>query len=141
MRVILSYSHNPVAEIALEGLGLVSLHLPVLHGAAPERSVQLGDVHGRGPLLILGGILANPVVQIHSGAAGGPFGLEEVGRTSWDEDKAHFCVLKPSDHRVLSRFCLSPEHRERGRSLRYSLGARPGALFIQQSVYGFYKLN
>lgn len=95
VQVVWRHSHDAVAEIALEGLGLVSLHLAVLHGAAPERRVQLGHVHGCGPLLVLRGILAKPVVQIHSWATGSPFGLQEVGRTSPGEGTAWFCVGEP----------------------------------------------
>lgn len=82
LQSLLCYSHNAIAKIALEGLRLVSLHLPVLHGVSPERSVQLGDVHGRGTLLILRRILANPVMQIHSRATRGSFALEEARKLS-----------------------------------------------------------
>ena len=90
---ILCYSHNAIAEIALEGLGLVSLHFPVLHGAPPECVVQLGDVQSRGTLLILRWIIPNPVMQIHSGAARGSFGLGEVGKMSQDEDVKMFQTI------------------------------------------------
>lgn len=96
-------------------------------------------------------------MQIHRGAAGGSFGLEEVGKTSQDEDTAHrrlsnnFAgqgdLAKPSDRGApsqgLSQFCLSPGTGGQGAALGCSLGAQPGArALIQGSTYGFrYVLN
>ena len=76
-------------------------------------------------------------MQIHSRAARGSFGLEEVGKTSQDEDTAHMRVSnniagqgdlpKPSDHGALSQglsqFCLSPGQGEKGWSLRMLPGS------------------
>lgn len=107
------YSHNAIAEIALEGLRLVSLHLPVLHGVSPERSVQLGDVHGRGTLLILRWILANPIMQIHSRATRCSFALEEARKMR-------------AKSRYLEQIMLLGKGRWDG-ALWCSKGARPGA--------------
>lgn len=130
------HSHDAVSEVALEGLGLVSLHLAVLHGAAPERRVQLRHVHGRGALLVLGGVLANPVVQIHSRATGAPFGLQERGRTGPGEGTARFCVGKQSDHGI-SQFCLSPGQGREGRASGTPWELSLELSLLSRAIYGF----
>lgn len=59
-----SYSHNALFEVAAEGVGLVVLDLAVLHGAAPQVVIQLCGVDGRAALLILGGVLPDPKVDV-----------------------------------------------------------------------------
>lgn len=59
-----SYSHDALLEVAAEGVGLVVLDLPVLHRAAPQVVIQLRGVDGRAALLVLGGVLPNPEVDV-----------------------------------------------------------------------------
>ena len=56
--------HESVLEVAPERGRLVGLHLPVLDGAAPQGLVHLGDVDGRRSLLVLGGGVTDPVVDV-----------------------------------------------------------------------------
>lgn len=63
--VLLSFdSHEAVLEVAPEHCRLVALRLPVLDRAAAQVLVQLGDVDGRGPLLVLGRGVPYPVVDV-----------------------------------------------------------------------------
>lgn len=59
-----SYSHDALLEVAAEGVGLVALDLPVLHGAAPQVIIQLRSVDSCAALLILRGVLPNPEVDV-----------------------------------------------------------------------------
>lgn len=45
-------------EVAHEEVGLVALHLAVLHGPLPQQGVEVHGQHCAGPLLIPGGLLA-----------------------------------------------------------------------------------
>ena len=45
-------------EVAHEEVGLIALHLPVLHGPLPKQGVEMHGQHSAGPLLIPGGLLA-----------------------------------------------------------------------------------
>lgn len=58
------YSHDALLEVAVEGVRLVVLDLAVLHGAAPQVVIELRAVDGRARLLILGGVLADPEVDV-----------------------------------------------------------------------------
>lgn len=72
-----SYSHDTLLEVAPEGVRLVVLDLAVLHGAASQVVVQLCGVDGSTALLILGGVLPDPKVDVlgeeaaHSPGLGG----------------------------------------------------------------------
>lgn len=70
------HSHDSRAEVAAETVGLVALGLPVLHGGATQRLLQL--LHeGFGRVLRLGArLLPRPVVQV---AARPLRGLEALG--------------------------------------------------------------
>lgn len=59
-----SYSHDALLEVAVEGVGLVVLDLPVLHRAAPQVVIQLRSVDCCAALLILRGVLPNPEVDV-----------------------------------------------------------------------------
>lgn len=63
------YSHDSLLEVASEGVRLVELDLAVLHGAAPQVVVQLRGVDGRAALLVLGGVLPDPEVDVLGEAA------------------------------------------------------------------------
>lgn len=39
-------------EVAHEEVGLIALHLSVLHGPLPKQGVEVHSQHGAGPLLI-----------------------------------------------------------------------------------------
>lgn len=56
--------HKALLEVAAERLALVALDLPVLDGPALQEVVHLRGVDGRRPLLVLGGGLADPVVDV-----------------------------------------------------------------------------
>lgn len=45
-------------EVAHEEVGLVALHLTVLHRPLPQQGVEVHGQHGAGPLLIPGRLLA-----------------------------------------------------------------------------------
>lgn len=45
-------------EVAHEEVGLVALHLSVLHGPLPQQGVEVHGQHRARPLLIPGGLLA-----------------------------------------------------------------------------------
>lgn len=57
-------SHDALLEVATEGVGLVVLDLPVLHGAASQVVVQLCGIDGRAALLVQGGVLPDPEVDV-----------------------------------------------------------------------------
>jgi len=57
-------SHEAIFEVAPEPWRLVTLHLPVLDRTPTQVLVQLGDVDGCGPLLILRRGLSDPVVDV-----------------------------------------------------------------------------
>lgn len=57
-------SHNALFEISSEGGTLGALRLPVLHGHASQMLVHHDGVDGRRPLLIIGGGLAQPVMDV-----------------------------------------------------------------------------
>lgn len=59
-----NYSHDALLEVAVEGVRLVVLDLSVLHRAAPQVVIQLCGVDGCTALLILGGVLPNPEVDV-----------------------------------------------------------------------------
>lgn len=59
-----SYSHDALLEVATEGVGLVVLDLTVLHRAASQVVIQLCGIDGCTALLILGGVLPDPKVDI-----------------------------------------------------------------------------
>lgn len=61
---VCKYSHDALLEVAPEGVGLVVLDLSVLHGAAPQVVIQLCAVDGRTALLVLGGALPDPEVDV-----------------------------------------------------------------------------
>lgn len=58
------YSHDALLEVAVEGVRLMVLDLSVLHRAAPQVVVQLCGVDSRAGLLILGGVLPDPEVDV-----------------------------------------------------------------------------
>lgn len=58
------YSHDALLEVATEGVRLVVLNLTVLHRAASQVVVQLCGINGRAALLILGGVLPDPKVDV-----------------------------------------------------------------------------
>lgn len=70
-----SYSHDTLLEVAPEGVRLVVLDLAVLHGAASQVVVQLCGVDGCTALLILGGVLPDPKVNVLGEEAPHPPGL------------------------------------------------------------------
>ncbi|TNN88276.1 hypothetical protein EYF80_001492 [Liparis tanakae] len=57
-------SHEAIFEVAPEPRRLVTLHLPVLDRTPTQVLVQLGDVDGCGPLLILRRGVSDPVVDV-----------------------------------------------------------------------------
>lgn len=59
-----NYSHDALLEVATEGVGLMVLDLPVLHGAAPQVVIQLCSVDGCTALLVVGGVLPDPEVDV-----------------------------------------------------------------------------
>lgn len=59
-----NYSHDALLEVATEGVGLMVLDLPVLHGAAPQVVIQLCSVDGCTALLVMGGVLPDPEVDV-----------------------------------------------------------------------------
>lgn len=59
-----SYSHDALLEVATEGVGLVVLDLTVLHRAASQVVIQLCGIDGRAALLVLGGVLPDPKVDV-----------------------------------------------------------------------------
>lgn len=58
------YSHDALLEVATEGVRLMVLYFPVLHGATSQVVVQLRGVDGCTTLLILGGVLPDPEVDV-----------------------------------------------------------------------------
>lgn len=58
-------SHDSIFKVAPELRGLIALDLPVLHRTPAQVLIQLGDVDGRSSLLILGGGVPDPVVDIN----------------------------------------------------------------------------
>lgn len=48
----------------MEGVRLMVLDLSVLHGAAPQVVIQLRGVDGCAGLLVLGGVLPDPEVDV-----------------------------------------------------------------------------
>lgn len=64
LRSVRSYSHDALLEVATEGVGLVVLDLTVLHRAASQVVIQLCGIDGRAALLVLGGVLPDPKVDV-----------------------------------------------------------------------------
>lgn len=58
------YSHDALLEVATEGVRLVVLDLTVLHGATSQVVIQLCGIDGRAALLVLGGVLPDPEVDV-----------------------------------------------------------------------------
>lgn len=56
--------HDALFEVSLESCTLMALGLPVLHGSAPQVVIYLGGVYSCCSLLILGGALAQPIMDI-----------------------------------------------------------------------------
>lgn len=59
-----NYLHDALLEVATEGFGLMVLDLSVLHGAAPQVVIQLCGIDGCTALLVLGGVLPDPEVDV-----------------------------------------------------------------------------
>lgn len=59
-----SHSHDALLEVAAEGVGLVVLDFAVLHRASSQVVVQLCGIDGCTALLILGGVLPDPKVDV-----------------------------------------------------------------------------
>lgn len=72
-------------EVAPESLALVALNLAVLDSPALQVVIHLCGVDGSCPLLILGRVLANPVVDIIGESAAGLVDLGVGG----------ICVVRP----------------------------------------------
>ena len=70
-------SHDPVLEVAPEGVGLVVLDLAVLDGRGAQEVVQLDGVDDGGSLLILGRGGTDPEVDVIPGAGPGLLGLQD----------------------------------------------------------------
>lgn len=56
--------HNALLEVASEGLALVALDLAVLDSPALQKVIHLCGVDGSCPLLILGRVPADPVMNV-----------------------------------------------------------------------------
>lgn len=56
--------HDALFEVSLKSCTLMALGLPVLHGHAPQVIIYLGGIYCCCSLLILGGALAQPIMDI-----------------------------------------------------------------------------
>lgn len=59
-----THSHDPLLEVASEGVRFMVLDLTVLHGAASQVVIQLCGIDGCTALLVLGGVLPDPKVNV-----------------------------------------------------------------------------
>lgn len=57
-------SHDPLFEVASEGLGLVTLNLTVLYRSTPQELIQMDCIDCGGSLFVLSGPRADPVVDV-----------------------------------------------------------------------------
>lgn len=87
--------HKALLEVAPESLALIALDLAVLDSPALQVVIHLRRVDGSCPLLILGRVLANPVVDIVGESAAG---LVDLGMGG-------ICVVRPGFLKSLIPFC------------------------------------
>lgn len=87
--------HKALLEVAPESLALVALNLAVLDSLALQVVIHLRGVDGSCPLLILGRVLANPVVDV---IGEGTAGLVDLGVGS-------ICVVRPGSPWAPIPFC------------------------------------
>lgn len=57
-------SHDALLEVAAKGVRLMVLDFSVLHRATPQVVIQLCSVDGCAALLVLGGVLPDPEVDV-----------------------------------------------------------------------------